>query len=289
MPTYDVAYGKHKPACGGECLLADVGSLNLMPLSAALILVPCTFWFGFVAPYLCTLTMGPLAVVLLALTMVTSLTFLILAWATEPGIVPFVPVEEKESEDQADGKTVLKRNKRKRYMIALNGQHFPLPMLRAKICRETKACVERFDHFCPWVGNVVGARNQRYFVLFTIFTALTALLTFSTSLYHSTSSVNIRPFYERAVALLLVSYSAVILLAVGGLMCYHVDLISQNQSTNEKMKGTYSIRRNPHDKGFSANCYEFWCLPIRASYIAMDNKDDDIPLPLLQMEEGGNN
>mmetsp|Transcript_14943 Transcript_14943/g.26860 ORF Transcript_14943/g.26860 Transcript_14943/m.26860 type:complete len:294 (-) Transcript_14943:202-1083(-) len=283
---YTEAYGKHKPSCGGVCLLADVGSLNLMPVSAGLIIVPCMVWFIFVAPSLVVLPAGAIAPPLVALTMCLAITWLLLAWATEPGIVPFIPVAEEkdpETDDSVDGETTLKRNPgKKRYMIALNGQCYPLPRFRAKICRETEACVERFDHFCPWVGNVVGIRNHKYFVLFTIHSSAVAAEVFASSMYLGASSKtsDIKP-YVRAIALALSSYTAVIMLAVGGLMCYHIDLIAQNVSTNERLKGVYAIRRNPYDKGASQNCHDFWCLPIRPSYISTENKEDDVPLPLL--------
>lgn len=43
--------------------------------------------------------------------------------------------------------------------------HFYRPP-RAHHCTETNVVVEKFDHFCPWVGNTIGARNYVHFVRF---------------------------------------------------------------------------------------------------------------------------
>lgn len=35
----------------------------------------------------------------------------------------------------------------------------------------TRACgarVQRFDHFCPWVGNSIGKKNHHIFILFIV-------------------------------------------------------------------------------------------------------------------------
>jgi hypothetical protein len=40
----------------------------------------------------------------------------------------------------------------------------------------TGRCVVKFDHFCPWVGNAVGAKNHKFFCLFLFYTAMTCLL-----------------------------------------------------------------------------------------------------------------
>lgn len=39
----------------------------------------------------------------------------------------------------------------------------------------TGRCIVKFDHFCPWVGNAVGATNHKFFVLFVGYTMASCL------------------------------------------------------------------------------------------------------------------
>ena len=39
----------------------------------------------------------------------------------------------------------------------------------------TGRCIVKFDHFCPWIGNAVGAMNHKFFILFVGYTMTSCL------------------------------------------------------------------------------------------------------------------
>lgn len=55
---------------------------------------------------------------------------------------------------------------------------------RAHHCSICKRCIRKMDHHCPWVNNCVGERNQRFFVLFTMYVALISAYALCLSAVH---------------------------------------------------------------------------------------------------------
>eukprot|EP00918_Siedleckia_nematoides_P101209 GHVU01221140.1.p1 GENE.GHVU01221140.1~~GHVU01221140.1.p1 ORF type:complete len:229 (+),score=17.79 GHVU01221140.1:313-999(+) len=47
---------------------------------------------------------------------------------------------------------------------------------RAHHCRVCQRCVFRMDHHCPWISNCIGSRNQKYFILFLLYTVISCVL-----------------------------------------------------------------------------------------------------------------
>eukprot|EP00746_Dinoflagellata_sp_MGD_P008648 gnl/MRDRNA2_/MRDRNA2_117330_c0_seq1.p1 gnl/MRDRNA2_/MRDRNA2_117330_c0~~gnl/MRDRNA2_/MRDRNA2_117330_c0_seq1.p1 ORF type:complete len:299 (-),score=24.49 gnl/MRDRNA2_/MRDRNA2_117330_c0_seq1:99-995(-) len=47
---------------------------------------------------------------------------------------------------------------------------------RSHHCKSLGICVLRMDHFCPWIGNCVGFRNHKQFVLMNLYITLASLI-----------------------------------------------------------------------------------------------------------------
>ncbi|KAL4799639.1 DHHC palmitoyltransferase-domain-containing protein [Aspergillus venezuelensis] len=43
---------------------------------------------------------------------------------------------------------------------------------RTHHCREVDRCVQKMDHFCPWVGGVVSEKSFKFFIQFVFYTAV---------------------------------------------------------------------------------------------------------------------
>ena len=111
-----------------------------------------------------------------------ALISLFVAWTTDPGAVPMgarpvevspVVVEEGEAADPSSpssARTTARGIRRCRKC----GDNYKPP--RAHHDSVTGRCIVKFDHYCPWVGNAVGALNHKFFFLFIFYTMITSFL-----------------------------------------------------------------------------------------------------------------
>lgn len=252
---YTKAFGKHRPFCCGRCLVYT-GNMNCLPCSTLLIVVPTLGYFVWPASVIWN-DYTPAIVMWCALTCMLSLYNLAKAWLTEPGICPTVRVQCEDQQGKLD-------------RIVLNGRQIALAEMRAKFCRDSANCVERFDHFCPWVGNVVGVRNYYYFVMFTMWTSIHSISVGSSALLMGIFSAgDMRTLgIDRLMGIIVGIYCIIITCCVGGLFCFHSSLVSQAQTTNEQIKRTYRRGNpNPNNKGCCMNWKVFFTQPIRPSYV----------------------
>lgn len=109
---------------------------------------------------------------------------------TNPGAVPLgarpLPIAPDELDDKDDdqdqsslleGQINASRTRRRgiRRCRKCNNNYKPP---RSHHDSVTGRCVVKFDHFCPWAGNAIGALNHKFFflfILYTFFTSITSL------------------------------------------------------------------------------------------------------------------
>jgi curved DNA-binding protein CbpA len=112
--------------------------------------------------------------------------------------------------------------------------------LRSKHCQIQRRCINKFDHFCPFVFNTVSRDNYKYFlgviglhVVLSVVWIITAL------------TLNHREGISWSLTAFTL-YLCLWILALGGLVSYHAKLVQKNMTTNEEMN--VNIGKYPHFK-----------------------------------------
>jgi len=135
----------------------------------------------------------------------------------------------------------------------------------------TKKLVLNMDHYCPWMFNVVGYANYRYFVLFLIYVTIACIyglflttLPFFAMVTKSPQARARRPKSKEARSAVLFTFVLALSvgLAVAFLCGWHIFLTLTAQTTIEfygnhtlrhRAKAKGIIYRNPYDQGMRKN------------------------------------
>ena len=122
---------------------------------------------------------------------------------------------------------------------------------RVSLCRRTNRMIERRDHYCPWIGATVGARNYPSFLLFVLAALAYAVwlaAAAGSSLADSASTTHVTLIFW-----LLLAHGALVTVLLVPLFAYHCFLTSKNLTTAEHAKRSFARGGNPYDEGLLRN------------------------------------
>mmetsp|Transcript_33183 Transcript_33183/g.71526 ORF Transcript_33183/g.71526 Transcript_33183/m.71526 type:complete len:282 (+) Transcript_33183:18-863(+) len=259
--------------CNGQCVTGP----NYWGIvgTAFLILVPVAIFVALVAfPLFEELGRGPGAAVLLAVSFAlpcVSMASLFCSGCMDPGIIPRHPPPAntehiaRTRNVEVNGHMVLVR-----YNETCNFYQPP----RAHHCSVLNDCIERFDHYCPWVGTTIGKRNYRFYLVFVFSSSLLCIFTFACSACLVKARADqpdvgvMEAMRKEPAAMFMMAYVFIGFWFVGGLSGFHIYLLSKNQTTYENIRYSYdSAYSNPYNKGCLRNWAEVFCVPIPPSQI----------------------
>ncbi|GKY95865.1 hypothetical protein MPSEU_000547100 [Mayamaea pseudoterrestris] len=109
---------------------------------------------------------------------ILAMTSLYMASTTNPGAVPMgarplVTVRPSQSAASNGSSNASSRHRPTRRCHKCHDNFKPA---RAHHDSVTGRCIVKFDHYCPWVNNSIGALNHKFFCLFLFYTAVCCLM-----------------------------------------------------------------------------------------------------------------
>ncbi|KAK9110530.1 hypothetical protein Sjap_018590 [Stephania japonica] len=285
--VYQAWKGNNRFFLGGRLIFGpDAKSLIVTLL---LIIVPAAIFCVFVARHLRhefeAYNAGYSILVAAIVFTIYVLVLLLITSAQDPGIVPRAshpPEEESQYESSFDnsgrrtsGLQIPRIKETQVNGMIVRVKYCDTCMLyrppRCSHCSICDNCIERFDHHCPWVGQCIGQRNYRYFVLFVSSSAILCIYVFAMSALYI--KILMRNFHysvwesmkESPASVILMIYSFIALWFVGGLTGFHCYLMGTNQTTYENFRSRGDNRLNVYNQGCLNNFQEILCTKTKPS------------------------
>eukprot|EP00158_Paraphelidium_tribonemae_P002122 Partr_v1_DN25137_c0_g1_i4_m76565 putative zinc finger len=131
---------------------------------------------------------------------------------------------------------------------------------RSHHCSICGTCVLKQDHHCPWINNCVGFYNQKFFLLFLLYSALLGF-------YVLFSIIGVLLNSDMGVSLLqvviLAMVGAVFGLSLAGFTIMHVTMVCANKTTIESWErhryvNTGNISRRQYVNIFDLGAMDNW-------------------------------
>ncbi|KAL8129301.1 hypothetical protein V2J09_018456 [Rumex salicifolius] len=278
---YSVWPANNRFLCGGRLILGSE--------SKSLFLT--TFMIGFPSMTFCIKTLirvrnhdpilgKSILIVGVALT-ILALLFLCMTSARDPGIIPrnLEPDPMRQQEASLlrwESNSSIKLPPTKE--VKVNGHTIKIKYCetchvyrppRASHCSVCNNCVQKFDHHCPWVGQCIGLRNYRCFMMFIISTTLLCIYVLAISLISILDrGINIwHTTADDLISVALALYCFIVMWFLGGLTVFHFYLICTNQTTYENFRYRYERRNNPYNLGVSNNMKQVFLLRTPPSQV----------------------
>nr|CDS25883.1 palmitoyltransferase zdhhc9 [Hymenolepis microstoma] len=267
IPYYRIHPGRNRFCCRGHCVLSR--QLCLFYVTLFLLFSISGVFFAFDARYL-SVTLSPAVPAVGAVLFIFTFCVLLRVSCSDPGILPRatpseVMVFEEELANQPDRpsqRSTLPSKEIRIRGVPYNQVYCHTCRLyrppRTSHCSICDNCIERFDHHCPWIGNCIGVRNYRYFVIFLIFVSTLC----SYVLIFCVINIGIE-----------VLFTFFLWLSLSGLTFYHIFLSSKELSTHEDIRQFPSTLRrmgqkNPFSRGNGIkNLVAVLCGPVKPSVL----------------------